>query len=79
MQKALSEMIAPLACKNSLCPGGYSEEEKGLQQFRPRAATMTTDKYRNHLRLRLLKPAHGLLEAYLSFAKENIVVSRGDN
>lgn len=58
MQKALSEMIVPIACKKLLCPGGYSEEEMGLQQFSSRATTMTTDKYRNHLRVCvLLKPA----------------------
>lgn len=38
--------LLPLACKNLQCPRGYSEEEKGLQQFSSRAATMTTDIYR---------------------------------
>lgn len=42
-KKALSEMIVPLAYKNLLSPRGYSEAEKGLQQFSSRAATMTTD------------------------------------
>lgn len=57
-QKAPSKMTAPPACRNLLCPRGYSEKEEGLQQFSSRATTMTTDiwAHGNH------SPSHVLLK-----------------